>query len=281
MLALAVSCALIAAAAPAVAQPAPEPSTHDGEEAAKRACKLAYEAAQELRLGNKLVEARGQLRACVTEACPAFVRKDCAGWLDDVERAIPTVVLKFVDDEGVERNDVAVTVDGQPLVEAIDGRAVEIDPGEHELQFTPAGGGPRAVTVTIREGERLREIAVDLTPAPPPRTPVPQDEGGLHPAAWILYGTSAAALGAFIGLGVHSLSLEDCEPTCSDEQVDDVVLFRALADVSLGVSVLALGAAVTVTILSLSDDDAPNEARLDVALRPTIGGAGLTATVGF
>lgn len=86
--------------------------------------------------------------------------------------------------------------------------------------------------------------------------------------AWVLYGTSAAALGAFIGLGVHSLSLESCEPRCTDEQVDDVVLFRALADVSLGVSALSLGGAIWITVASLGEDEDAT-ARWDLRVSPT------------
>ncbi|HHH28352.1 MAG TPA: hypothetical protein ENK57_08410 [Polyangiaceae bacterium] len=251
-------------------------------DATKQACKAAYEAGQEHRLDKRLIEAREQLRACVEDACPAFVRKDCATWLDEVERAIPTVVLRFVDRGGAERSDVRVTVDGQPLVERLDGGAVSVDPGPHVFVFEPAGGAPVEITLTVLEGERLREVAVDQSPSPtsspapssPP--PPPREPRSVHPVAWVLYGTSALALGAFIGLGVHSLSLEDCQPRCTDEQVDDVVLFRAVADVSVGVSALALGGAIWITVASLTGDEAAS-ARWDIDVSPT----GAAATLHF
>ncbi|MEQ9323171.1 MAG: hypothetical protein RIF41_28650 [Polyangiaceae bacterium] len=271
-------CAQPAMAQPADAQPEEGPS---GDDVIKRACKVAYEAAQERRLEKKLLQAREELRACVEDACPTFVRKDCATWLDEVDRAIPTVVLRFVDATGTERGDVRVTVDGELLVERLDGGAVPIDPGPHVFVFEPAGGDPVEQTLTILEGERLREVAVDqsppsVVPPPPPPMPPPPPKS-VHPMAWVLYGTSAAALGAFIGLGVHSLSLEDCEPRCSDDQVDDVVLFRAVADVSLGVSALALGGAIWITVASLSEDDDAASARWDLEVSPT----GAAATVRF
>jgi len=242
----------------------------------KQVCKEAYEAAQERRLEKRLIEAREQLHACVQDACPAFVRKDCATWLDEVERAIPTVVLRFVDETGAERNDVTVTVDGKVLVDTLDGGAVAVDPGPHAFVFEPAGGEAVTREITVVEGDRLREVAVDRSPPPlpvPPPAPPPVVEApSVHPAAWILYGTSAAALGAFIGLGVHSLSLEDCKPNCTDDQVDDVVLFRALADVSLGVSALSLGGAIWITVASLASDD--EQTALQVQVSPT--GAGAT-----
>lgn len=257
---------------PAMAQPGGGES--DDADVIKQACKRAYEAAQERRLEKKLLDAREELRACVEDACPGFVRKDCATWLDEVDRAIPTVVLRFVDGSGAERSDVRVTVDGELLVERLDGGAVPIDPGPHAFVFEPAGGVPVEQTLTILEGERLREVAVDQSPvkpiAPPPPPPRPAEPKTVHPMAWVLYGTSAAALGAFIGLGVHSLSLEDCEPRCTDDDVGDVVLFRALADVSLGVSALALGGAIWITVASLSaDDDDGASARWDLEVSPT------------
>ncbi len=225
---------------------------------AAQACVRAYEAAQELRLDKKLLAARDELRACMADSCPAVARQSCAGWLDEVEQAMPTVVLRFFDG-GVEKNDVAVTIDGAPLRERLDGAAVEVDPGPHTFRFTPARGAPVEQTVTIAEGEKLRQLVVTVAPPPAPPPP-PPPEGHVHPMAWVLYGLSAAGVGAFIGLGVHSLALEDCAPDCSDEQVDEIVLFRAIADVSLGVGALALGGAIWITVASLDVGVAPTAA---------------------
>ena len=76
--------AVVLATCPARAQEPP------ADDAVKQRCKQAYEAAQEHRLAKRLIEARHELRACVVDACPAFVRKDCGTWLDEVEAAIPT-----------------------------------------------------------------------------------------------------------------------------------------------------------------------------------------------
>lgn len=222
---------------------------------AAQQCVRAYESAQELKLDKKLVEARHELRACMADVCPTVARQSCAGWLDEVEQAMPSVVLRFFDGE-VEQNDVRVSVDGRPLVDRLDGAAIEVNPGPHTFRFEPAGGAPIEQSVTIAEGEKLRQVVATIAPppAPPPPVPPPPPDTSVHPMAWVLYGLSAAGVGAFIGLGVHSLSLEDCEPTCTDDDVDDIVLFRALADVSLGVGALALGGAIWITIASLDSD---------------------------
>jgi hypothetical protein len=240
------------------------------DDATKR-CVTAYERAQELRLEKRLLEAREQLRICTAAECPDVARRDCGTWLDDVEQALPSVVLRFVDDAGEERKDVTVTLDDEPFAERLDGTAMVLDPGPHRFVFTPAGGAPVTKEVIVAEGEQRRAITIDQSPAPAPQPPAPKappPERSVHPVAWILYGTSALALGGFIGFGVHSLGLEDCKPNCTDDQVDDVVLFRAVADVSLGVSALALGGAIWITIASLTGDD-PVDDTVQVSVLPT------------
>ena len=239
---------------------------------AKR-CTDAYVQSQELRLERRLIEAKRQAALCMAPTCPEFATKDCARWLDEIESALPSVVLRYVDETGREHNDVTVTLDGKPLTTKLDGTAMAIDPGPHTFVFRVSGADPVEHRVTIAEGEKLRQISVSLVPdAPPPLPPpVPVERGGsagVHPAAWVLYAVSALGVGAFAGLGAYSLSLEDCKPGCTDDEVDDLVLIRAFADVSLGVGVLALGAAIWVTVASLSDDEAPTTLRAGIVHTP-------------
>ena len=60
---------------------------------ARDACFTAYEQGQRLQKDGKLRAAHEEFVACSDAACPGFVRKDCSGWLDEVESSMPAVVL--------------------------------------------------------------------------------------------------------------------------------------------------------------------------------------------
>jgi hypothetical protein len=251
----------------------------------KQRCGRAYSASQEQRLEKNLIEARAQLLICMADECPEVARKDCAKWLDEVEAAIPSVVFRFVDSSGAERNDVSVTMDGKALVGSLEGTAVKIDPGPHVFVLRAAGLAPVERALTITEGEQLRKIEVVLDPPASADTPLPRarpdEEATVHPMAWVLYGVSALGVGGFIGLGIHSINLEDCADTCSDDDVDGIVVTRAIADVTLGVGVLALAGAIWITVASLDNDDGADAASLRLAVISTPGGPVPGATLSF
>jgi hypothetical protein len=248
--------------------PADEPAPD-----ARERCSARYVAGQELKAASRLLEAAEALRACVVDACADFVRDDCAKWLDEVERATPTVVPRFVDEDGKDAIEVRVLVDDELLAERLDGRPLALDPGEHRFRFERAGARAVERRFTIASGEKNRTLLVTMTPRPAP-APSAADEGGVHPAAWVLGGVSLVGFGVLIGFGVHSLTLEDCAPSCSQDQVDDIELERALADVGLGVGVAALGAAVLVAVLA--DDDAGASGAIRLFIDPA--GAALRAS---
>src|SRR5262245_7561005 len=70
-------------------------------------CVSSAEAAERLRDRAKLLDARKELLQCTREICPGVVRKDCAAWLADVDRSIPTIVVRLRDRAG---NDVQARV---------------------------------------------------------------------------------------------------------------------------------------------------------------------------
>jgi hypothetical protein len=73
-------------------------------------CVRAAETAQELRGKKKLRAAREALHRCALAECPALVRGDCIGWLDEVQKTMPSVVF-FADDEtGQDRTDVRISL---------------------------------------------------------------------------------------------------------------------------------------------------------------------------
>lgn len=132
------------------------------------ACVAASEDAQALRDAGRLVDARALLIVCAQNTCPPLVRKDCAEWLVDVAANLPTVVLSARDAAGRDLTDVRVSVDGHILTEAMDGRAVFLDPGGHVLRFEVPGTAPLEQRVILRQGEKNRVVSAVLATASSP-----------------------------------------------------------------------------------------------------------------
>ena len=130
----------------------------------KATCIDAVSRGQRLRDTHQLVEARDKFRVCARAECPAVVQTDCAGWLADVEKTLPTVVLSAKDHGRRDVVDVRVTVDGQPIASTLDGQAVAVNPGLRTFRFERATGGRTATSqLLIKEGEKARAVAVVLS----------------------------------------------------------------------------------------------------------------------
>lgn len=232
----------------------------------KRACAAAYERAQGLRRDGRLLEAREALIACSQPACPPAAVADCGPWLAEVEQSLPSVVVAAKDAGGRERLDVRVLVDGRLLAATLDGKALPVDPGLRTFRFEPAAGQAVEERVLIREGEKNRAITVTLgapaagapaarrplaSPplAPPAATPLaPPADPAIPPLAWVAGGVGVAGLAVFAVAGAVSLDAEadlraTCAPRCAADDVRAIRVQHAVADIGLGVGVVALGAA--------------------------------------
>ena len=75
------SIAAVALALPAAAH-AQAPEGAEAEPDVKAQCAAAYESSQEKRKAGELILAREQLKICVRDACPSFVRDECSEWLE-------------------------------------------------------------------------------------------------------------------------------------------------------------------------------------------------------
>jgi len=227
-------------------------------------CFASAEAAQPLMRGHQLLAAARLLRQCAREECPKAARADCRTWLDMVTRALPTVVAVAREERpgAAPRalEDVGVVVDGQPLLSRLDGTAVPLDPGRHELRFEHAGFDPVPVHVELREGEhREVEVVFGRTVTASPTTPAPTPEPGPAPKASVpplVYGLAGAgviALGAgvtleVIGLSDRSSLMSTCKPTmsCDPAAVNAARTKVAAGDVLLGVGGLMMAGAAYV-----------------------------------
>jgi hypothetical protein len=143
------------------------------------ACTDASSQGQIQRDAHKLVEARNQFILCAKRECPGVVRKDCTTWLEQVQASVPTVVPIALDAAGNSLPAVKVSIDGKLLVDKIDGRAVEVNPGTYTFTFEAPDGTKVEKPVVVAEGEKDRRVTATLakpeavaTAAPPPPTTI-------------------------------------------------------------------------------------------------------------
>jgi hypothetical protein len=104
------------------------------------------------------------------------VQSDCARWLDEVEAALPTVVVTAKSGAGVDLVDVKVSVDGKLLVSKLDGQGVSMNAGPHTFHFEGADGTSLDQAVMIKEGVKNQPVVGVLGAAPALPAPAP---GGL------------------------------------------------------------------------------------------------------
>jgi len=249
--------ALLTLVTTAVAQTqASEPAT---DSSGREACLSGHEQSQELRLAGKLLETKQALLSCAEAQCPSIVRADCLHWLDEVEGAIPTIVVVAESDRGDEI-DVRVTIDGKLATSQLNGKAIELDPGSHQILFDRSGSRPQEMRLILGQGEKNRIIRLDFR-TKPPVVPVPAPTLALAslppprgarpvPVMTYVFGGAAAvavASATYFGLKASAARNEarnSCTPLCSRPVVDDVKQKARYSDLSSGIAVLSAGTAV-------------------------------------
>jgi hypothetical protein len=207
-----------------------EPSASAGD---SDPCVEAASKGQQLRDAHQLVEAREQFRLCGTAQCTAAVQGDCATRLADVERSLPSIVLTARDRSGADLVEISVSVDGQPLLQRLNGLSVAVNAGPHTFRFERPGVGSLDRVVTVREGEKHQLVAVTFDVSASPLGPTAQKSAGAGAApksagnspgktvGWAMGGAGVVALGlgAISGLiamvnkgGAHCDSSGVCDP---------------------------------------------------------------------
>src|SRR6188768_3712379 len=136
--------------------------------------------AQDLRRDGKLLSARDALRVCIDPACPRLVREDCTQRLDELTSALPSLIFSAKDGSGRDLSAVTVTIDGKPLVDHLDGSAIDVDPGEHTFGFQADALPPATLKLLIRERDRGRHAEVVLGQPPAEQAPPPPAQPGTH-----------------------------------------------------------------------------------------------------
>jgi hypothetical protein len=215
-------------------------------------CASAADQAQQLRDEGKYRRAREQLIICARDACPAPIKRDCLEWLSQIESTAPTVV--FGAKEGTkDLSDVKVSVDGAAVTDRLDGKPVQMDLGKHTVKFEYQGQ-TKEEDIIVGAGQKNRNVTVTFTASAGPTAPAASEGGGgsLVPAL-VVGGVGVLALGsfAFFGLGGKSdvSDLEKtCKPHCAQSDVDAAQTKLLIADISLGVGIVALGVATYLVI---------------------------------
>ncbi len=240
----ALAMAIALAAGPAAA--APRDEVH--------ACVTASERGQRLREKLQFKEAREEFVACSRDVCPAVVRSECVKWTNDIVDRMPSIIIRAKDEAGNDVTDVRMFVDDQLAQDRLDGRRLDIDPGPHTLRFERAGNAPREMKVLVREAERNRFVDIVLGEAPKPkpdrneRPPAPED-GKPFPIAAALLGGVAVLGGVTFAILASSGNSDvshlrsTCAPKCSSSDVSSAKTKIILANVALGVGILALAGA--------------------------------------
>jgi hypothetical protein len=216
---------LLAAALLATANASADVTTAD--------CVDANSKAQTARRSGKFAEARKLLLTCTNPSCPSLIRDDCSSRFDELNRVQPTIVFTAKDATGADVGAVTVTMDGQLLIDKLDGTAIAVDPGQHVFAFTVAGRAPFTRALIVAEGDKNRREVIDVggdatppasttpstasTPSAstPPTSPPPEHGGSSHTVGFVVGGAGIAVLGVGAAFGVIALSQKSsADDTC-------------------------------------------------------------------
>lgn len=212
-------------------------------------CATAADKAQQLRDEGKYRTAREQMLVCARDVCPGPIKSDCGKWLSDLDSLAPTVVFGARDNSTTpprDVTDVRVWIDGVQITDRLDGKPMIVDAGEHTFKFEYQGA-QKEERVLIRAAEKARSLGVTFgTPAAAPDDKKHYEEGSIAPAV-IVGSIGVIALGSFAIFGIGGKNdvadLQKCRPSCREADVDSARTKLIIADISLGVGVVALGVA--------------------------------------
>lgn len=230
-----------------------------GRARAESVCEDDHLRAQRARADGHLVEATEALLRCSAKPCPNLVQQDCTTWLAEVKADTPTIVLDANDEHGADVKTRSVHLDGRDVARGVDGSALEVDPGEHDVVFTADGFAPVTVHFLAKAGAKNEPVVATFRAAPAAR-------GSSKLPAFILFGVAGASLLTFGALAVAGQveydGFEACKPGCDADDVDRVQREFIAADVMLGVTAAALGTGIVLYFTLPSTPSKPAAAAL-------------------
>lgn len=192
---------------------------------------------------------------------------------------MPTVVFRVSSPDGAVPAQVTLAIDDQPAT-PLDGRAVSMDPGAHEVTLAASGFVTAHKHVVVSEGEKLHGEAVELLPLsvsegkPEAVAVVQAPKQVAQPRRWlstpvlIASSVAVAAGAAALTLGLKARSddrgLDSCTPDCARETVDHVRREYLWTNVSIGIAVA--GAATAAILWAVRGSSAPGTQSLALGL---------------
>lgn len=253
-------------------------------------CIDASDQGQTLRIDKHLREARDQFAQCARKECPDAVRTRCAEWLEQAQKALPSIVFALVDSAGNDVSPVRIALDGAPVTERYDGTALVANPGEHRLRFEWPGHPPVERVVRLAEGEkdrRERVVFASATPVqPPPATPEAPAHGGgdgFRAAGFVSGGLGLVGLAVGGTFGVLAITKNDsahCDAAsvCQDPQARrDAQGFATVSTVAFVAGGALLASGVVFVLVAPKRGEPEHHARLELSPLIAAGqGGGLT-----
>lgn len=221
-------------------------------------CVASHSEAQARRKQGRLIAARERLLVCSEKTCPELIRGDCAEWLAAVEKEIPSIVVVATLD-GRDVGDVHVFLDDVEVAEELEGKPIALDPGKHRLRVERDGSPPVEREVIAKLGQQNQAVPVEL--GAPSSGGRPGDSSAdappNHTLAYVLGGVGLVGLGAFAFFGLQGKNeydrlKEECSPRCDASRSDSVRRDLLIADISLGVGLVGLGAATYLFVTAPS-----------------------------
>ena len=255
----------------------------------KDECINANEAAQTSRATGKLRDAEAKLVLCTAASCPGPVRDDCAERLNEVQKALPTIVFDVRDAAGAPVNGASVAMDGAPLTTKLDGTAVPVDPGKHTFSIAAEGFTPVGEEVLVLEGDKARLARIVLpsrpVPAAAPLVESSTSPSSLRTGSYVALGIGAAGVVTGIVFGAIALGKKsslnahcdgDACPASEQDDIDAMHSNAVGANVAFGVGVAGLVASVILYFVARGHADTAPATTARVRLAPT--GAGVMGT---
>lgn len=271
-------------------------------------CKDSYENAQSLMQPNqaesKLMPAREMLRTCMRSGCKDWMVADCSKWLSEVEARIPTVVFSAKNTVGRDLTDISVTREsGEVLTTRLDGRIVEMEPGQQVFVFVAPDGVRREKRVLVREGEKAQSIAAtfdasgeeiaasrgpsgsDVAMGAAPRVGHESRPSSLTYVGYGMagVGTIGLAIGTIFGITAISKKNEaNCDATnaCDPGPLDAARSAATVATIGVvaGAALLAGGVALVMLAPSASSSHARARTLQRLDARVSVGAFGLSGS---
>jgi hypothetical protein len=259
------------AAAPAAERSPPDPVL---------VCLDNHTEGQQLRRDGKLIESRDAFRQCSATACPSEIIRDCLGWMEEVDKQIPSVSFAVTAD-GASRADAQVYIDDVLVLDKLSGRAMPVNPGPHRVRVVLPPFAPFEEQVVFTEGDKFRMVDVkfaspratpDVAATTPGAAPEVEKARPVPVATYVFGGLGIAAALSGGAWGISNVALrsdmeEECSPNCSDRSIAVLKQRALIADISWGVSIVSLATAATIYFLR-PEETLERPVAVDVRLLP-------------